>query len=774
MKQIGSWHKRSLLRWLVPLFLLVPLGMLGAPPRLAHAGPLLPGHASADKAGQVTILVLDMSGSMSTNDPQGIRCSAANSYIDLSGPGDFIGVVGLDNAQGTTGGPHNFGLADWQIPPSEMDTKAHRQALRDAIQQQSHGCRPDGNTPTYDALAKAEAMLQTATKGGTLGGSVILLTDGQPEPNPQDQITAIEQELVPQFKTHGWEIDTVALGTDQGFHDFLNSISSATSGTFNDDGHGEVQGVSPLNITPFFLQIFALRNGRTPKRDIPPTLLDGGTVSRDLEVGLYVQHLDIVAVKDSQDTQVTLQAPDGESFPPSTAGTFVAVDPYYAIFSIDSPQQGTWTLSVTGSGQFLVNTLKVSTLTLKITAPADDAVQALGEPFTLSAQLSNQGVAISGGKFSMAGQITFVAGSNASYSQDVELSDPTGVGVYSATVTVPPAAPSGSYLVTVTASSASDAVVAAQSSLRLGLFPTALLLNNGQATTGAVTVDVRQWDVVLRTLYSVPGISLLSGWPFAGQLPNREAEVSGQVFVPNPQTGASVPYANATITATARPKGSNTPVAVQVVNDGGGKFHLIFPVGSAGTYEVAITTQGEYKLVHGDLTHATRTVVVTLSQATASQEMHAWAFTGLYLLMLLFLLLFVRYIIAPKPFGALVGRDGEEAFRRWRWNGFFRPSSISSRQMGLEPGVRFYFSRGRRIQIKGAGVESEDFRLNGQQVPRDVPTTANEAQLRTADGIVYTIRPELEEEREQGAEPRGSALRRGARFIWNRSDDEDE
>src|SRR5437899_4621329 len=44
----------------------------------------------------VTILVLDMSGSMSASDPAGLRCSAANAFIDLSGPGNYIGVVALD------------------------------------------------------------------------------------------------------------------------------------------------------------------------------------------------------------------------------------------------------------------------------------------------------------------------------------------------------------------------------------------------------------------------------------------------------------------------------------------------------------------------------------------------------------------------------------------------------------------------------------------------------------------------------------------------------
>ena len=108
-------------------------------------------------------------------------------------------------------------------------------------------------------------------RAGTYTGSVILLTDGTPYPDTTAQMSAIQQQLVPEFKSHGWPIDTIALGSDQSFHPFLSELASATSGSFYDDGHGVVPGVSPLNITPFFLDIFRLRNGRSPGPTIAPT-----------------------------------------------------------------------------------------------------------------------------------------------------------------------------------------------------------------------------------------------------------------------------------------------------------------------------------------------------------------------------------------------------------------------------------------------------------------------------------------------------------------------
>src|SRR2546422_5596932 len=75
-------------------------------PARAHTVAIAHTHALAQ--GHVTIIVLDMSGSMEMNDHDGLRCSAANAYIDLSGPGDLIGVIGLDNKNNLRGGSHNF------------------------------------------------------------------------------------------------------------------------------------------------------------------------------------------------------------------------------------------------------------------------------------------------------------------------------------------------------------------------------------------------------------------------------------------------------------------------------------------------------------------------------------------------------------------------------------------------------------------------------------------------------------------------------------------
>ena len=178
-------------RVILSLFLMMAWCILLVPPVQAQSTQ---NHA---QTGRVTIIVLDMSGSMSTNDPNGVRCSAANAYIDLSKPDDSIGVIGLDSAPGQPG-PHNFGSALTWATPMKMETRVDQKNLKDIITSKSNHCAPDANTPTYDALDRARKMLETETQGGK-AGSVILLTDGEPEPYSTGQIQAINQDLIPEF-----------------------------------------------------------------------------------------------------------------------------------------------------------------------------------------------------------------------------------------------------------------------------------------------------------------------------------------------------------------------------------------------------------------------------------------------------------------------------------------------------------------------------------------------------------------------------------------------
>ncbi len=738
--------------------LLCALGTIFA----AHfAPPALAATPRSPAGGHVTIIVLDMSGSMSQNDPNGYRCSAANAYIDLSGPGDFIGVVGLDNT-GATGGAHNFPTAQTWAQPTEMATVSERAALRATIQQKSNNCKPDGNTPTYDGLNQALSMLHSATQSGQVSGSVILLTDGVPYPSTSDQVNSIKSDLVPQFKKNGWPVDTIALGPPGAqngvdFHGFLGDIASATAGKFYDDGKGIVPGVSPLNLAHFFVDIFALRNGRTPGSTIAPTNLSGGTTSRNFAVGNFVSHLDVIAVKDNPNTRVTVTAPNGRVISASNAGAFVSTDPHYVIFSIDNPQSGPWQLNVTGSGQFLMDSLVVSTLTLNITAPANGHAEPLGQPVTITAALRDQGNAVVGQQFDVKAVVSFV-GNGTATPTEVLLTDPNGTGDYTGTISLPLANPTGTYEIAVTARSASENAVETQTTAQFEKFPTATLLSptTGQPTDKLISTRVVQWDAVLRFVYaSLPFYSQTffgwhpSDWPLQGLAATPNALIDGEVLL------GGTTYTSATVTATEVPANADGSCAitssgtpVQVVNDGNGYFRLLFPTGAKGTFCVTLKTTGSYKDSFGDLTQSASPVAVTIGLPSLADELRAWAITTLYTLGLALLIALVyftvNYVISPKPNGRAVlvdlgmqriarSRSQLDVGRPLRWRGwsvrrFVRPNRLPGGEVTVPNNLLFIFRWGGEVQIKVRNGSRRDpgaqWQIDGRTItPADGPET---------------------------------------------------
>ena len=176
-----------------------------------------------------------------------------------------------------------------------------KQRLRNTIDSSSHKCKPDSNTPTYDALNLAYQQLDkmSSISNKAISGSVILLTDGAPCPAVDGQINKINTDVTKKFRDRSWSIDTIGLGTDSQisdpatgcpgsssgtFHDFLKGISNSTGGTPYNDDRGPVQGVNPLNIAPFFAQIFQKNSNKALHLDIPLSQLNNETQKRNFTV----------------------------------------------------------------------------------------------------------------------------------------------------------------------------------------------------------------------------------------------------------------------------------------------------------------------------------------------------------------------------------------------------------------------------------------------------------------------------------------------------------
>jgi hypothetical protein len=428
---------------------------------------------------------------------------------------------------------------------------------------------------------------------------------------------------------------------------------------------------------------------------------------------------------------------------------------------------------VTGSGQFLMDSLKISTLGLSIVAPGSASAVPLGQPLTIAAQLESGGVAVTGTRYSLTGALTYAGGAG-QYSQDFVLDDSASPGVYKAHVLPPAGAPPGAYSVTVVAREVSDTIASATRSLRIERFPTPVLLSPSthQPAQGVVTTQVTRWDELLSVIYGGP-LNWLGQWPLQGRPANPTATVQGQVVLD------AKPYGAATVSGSVAGEGGRSSVPLIITQHGGGAFTAAFPATASGGYTLTLDTQGSFQDSHGDLGVTTQTARVIVVQAPVFwQEMIAWLITLLYVALLLLLVLVVRCWLSPRPFGRLVASDGSGAAefaraRRGVW-ALLQPSEVRSERTELGPGLKFVFGRGHRILVKAAGSGADDFRLGGERLTRQaIPATESTLTAHGGESSYIVSASGADDDDDDGMSARPSGLFGRRRRVDDFDDDDD-
>ncbi len=168
--------------------------------------------AAAQQTGQAldagnsdVVLVIDNSGSMKQNDPQGLRFAAAKLFIDLSDPRDKIGIVVLSDRRYTRS------LTKRLIRISNREEIDELKSMIDALRNEPKGQETHMGT----ALDLAYTLLD-ATPGSNRGANqrqfVVLLSDGLPTGVGQRERV---DQVVQRFRERRyWQIFSIALGDD--------------------------------------------------------------------------------------------------------------------------------------------------------------------------------------------------------------------------------------------------------------------------------------------------------------------------------------------------------------------------------------------------------------------------------------------------------------------------------------------------------------------------------------------------------------------------------
>ncbi|HEY1351691.1 MAG TPA: vWA domain-containing protein [Ktedonobacteraceae bacterium] len=690
------------------------MGGLLPPGKSAQARTPEPMHTAA--TGHVTILILDMSSSMVGNDSAQVRCQAAEAFIDLNGPGNMVGVIGMAGEQAQV----------WQTP-LPTDVTSERATLKRAIEQRPPGspdCQnPSGNTPTASALNLAWDMLNTTTARENLLGSAILLSDGVPTPDDRNtQSKTIQYNLLPRFQQRHWPIDTIALGTRQVLRTFLQKITQLTGGIAYDDTRGAVPGeVSSLNILPFFLDILNQRLGHTLASEVPLTVLSSGTRAYNITLDTTAKELAILLVRDARadgsiSAQLISPGPAPLVLPSQTAipDTDVEENPSYMAFSIQGPQSGEWELDVHGDGRFEVDVLETSWLQVAFLTPQQNGTLLnSNNPFPLLATivdarnpdnpLSYPGARLTAILTYQNKQQTTLP--SRQYAMTEKPAPDNGSSQeYLATIRLPAKAPDGTYILTITVTDKTGAILAENTvTVRLVHFPVPVL--------HAQQIIEYQWPPWALAMLQQPVLSQIYTWTSE----DGSTTIAGTIKV----NGSPYPAARVVQATLIGPTG--TRQALNVIGGEQGTFQVNLPIEPDGDYTLAFALSGSFEGTTGALGNTRLAIHLRAMPATGTMIFAFVALSVLLatLLLCLMILLFL-FLTGPRPFGGCICEEPGGCYlfsqvhrRPGVWRNHLRSETISemSGKGHLPSGLRFRFSRAlpfirpRRILARRQGRE---------------------------------------------------------------------
>ncbi len=392
LRTIDNWrqlaHMRRAERWLsIVLLSLSFVAGLFLPDRTASA---------AELKDRVTVVVLDQSGSMRLNlpekqprtkasDPLGLRCSAVRLLADLATTRDSLGLVKLESHDDQAGAGADR-TAEVLLAPTPMGTAERRDAFKSKVD-----CdHATNNTPIADALQKAYDLLAAvAHKRGdnAIEGRVILLTDGDPQPQRDAQLREIDQ-LLPRFAQQHWPISTVGLKLHANKNtiaiNLLQKIAGATQGRAYDDVD------QPLQLQNVFIDFFAQQTGRSLLAGTTEHLAPNGEAR--VSVADYALHIDVLVAKSDPHAQIRLRRPGPDYSEVSENAPdvelFSTSDRYYAAFSIAKPIKGVWSVQVDRPTDVIVNVLVESHIQVRLENA--EITRASNEPLLIQARFYNR------------------------------------------------------------------------------------------------------------------------------------------------------------------------------------------------------------------------------------------------------------------------------------------------------------------------------------------------------------------------------------------------
>lgn len=310
-------------------------------------------------------LVIDTSGSMADTDPNNLRKTAAEIFIDLLSPDDYLGVVMFSTD------------AVEAIPMQQVASMENKEYLKATL---APAITALGDTDYLKALQAAEYQLDSFAEQD-VRKVIIFLTDGVPDPNP---VQRDNPDFMSGYMDSIWattaniglkDYPIYTLGFGNSDQSILQRIAS--------DTRGEAKFIeSPSAIaTNFFEVLRMLKNRQTVFNE---SLHIQGEHAIPFSFDPYTSQVTMVLANENAGLDVSVVSSDGQTAPQNLG---VQKNDNYSIITLNQHKKeltGEWQLIVNGTGNVQLFGDKDLFFKSWMVKPQTNMQHPVNEPLTVS------------------------------------------------------------------------------------------------------------------------------------------------------------------------------------------------------------------------------------------------------------------------------------------------------------------------------------------------------------------------------------------------------
>jgi len=318
-------------------------------------------------------LVIDTSGSMATTDPKKLRETAANIFIDLLSPDDYLSIITFNTKEEVV------------LPMQQIKSSENKAAFKSTLSQKLNAA---GDTDYLGAFNMASNQFSSINEGN-VRKVILFLTDGEPDPgNIKKNNTAAMNEYMDSL----WKaVSNLALnkyavysvGFSKGIKSsVLEKISSNTQGTLKITDDSSELALSLFDI------LGTLKNS---KGFLNKNLELKGSSSLEFDLDEYTSQATMVFTNlDGTPFDVSLSAPDGKSV--KNVVTVNKSDKYNIVTLNQKNEKltGKWKVELKGNGRIQAFGNKDLFVKPWLVSPEFGSLHPLNEPLDISVNVTGE------------------------------------------------------------------------------------------------------------------------------------------------------------------------------------------------------------------------------------------------------------------------------------------------------------------------------------------------------------------------------------------------